>query len=313
MVGKVWLGVVLVLALGGCGSEVAPGSALGNKSSPRPAWKTPGGDLVPQAQPTQAFVERAGVVAQAVRAAGIPAPVTGIFLYSTRTPGLGFDTGQQKISWSSGRVAFADGVQFAAGDTTRVDFADGSNETMQVLEAQQALTEAIGPPNDMCERMPSCETLTITAGSLTTTDVETSHGQATVPAWSFTVQGLSRPVVAVAVPADVLKSLQWRDPLPGLARLEQGLLRVGVLDWVDGKTLSFEFSHGLYETDLRAHVVEYDDLVVIGGSHGPLLPGGADVGKTSTAVVTLGKPLGDRAVIAADTGVRLTPYPYLRN
>jgi hypothetical protein len=160
--------------------------------------------------------------------------------------------------------------------------------------------------------MPSCETLTITGGFLTTTDVETSHGRATVPAWSFTVQGLSRPVVAVAAPADVLKSLQWPDPLPGLAPLEQGLLRVGVLDWVDGKTLSFEFSHGLYETDLRAHVVEYDDLVVIGGSHGPLLPGGADVGKTSTAVVTLGKPLGDRAVIAADTGVRLTPYPYLR-
>jgi hypothetical protein len=257
-------------------------------------------------------VERAGVVARVVRAAGIPAPVTGIFLYSTRTPGLGFDTWQQKNSWSSGRVAFADGVQFAEGGTTRVDFADGSNETMQVLEAQQALTEAIGPPNDICERMPSCETLTITGGFLTTTDVETSHGRATVPAWSFTVQGLSRPVVAVAAPADVLKSLQWPDPLPGLARLEQGLLRVGVLDWVDGKTLSFELSHGLYETDLRAHVVEYDDLVVIGGSHGPLLPGGADVGMTSTAVVTLGKPLGDRAVIAADTGVRLTPYPYLR-
>lgn len=265
-----------------------------------------------RAQPTQAFVERAGVVERVVRAAGIPAPVTGVFLYSTRTPGLGFDTWQQKNSWSSGRVAFADGVQFAEGGTTRVDFADGSNETMQVLEAQQALTEAIGPPNDICERMPSCETLTITGGSLTTTDVETSHGRATVPAWSFTVQGLSRPVVAVAAPAGVLKSPQWPDPLPGLARLEQGLLRVGVLDWVDGKTLSFEFSHGLYETDLRAHVVEYDDLVVIGGSHGPLLPGGADVGKTSTAVVTLGKPLGDRAVIAADTGVRLTPYPYLR-
>ncbi|HET6743537.1 MAG TPA: hypothetical protein VFH76_31575, partial [Kribbella sp.] len=96
MVGKVWSAVVLVLALGGCGSEAAPGSTSSSTSAPRRAWKTPRGDLVLQAQPTPAFVERAGVVARAVRAAGIPAPVTGVFLYSTRTPGLGFDTSQQK-------------------------------------------------------------------------------------------------------------------------------------------------------------------------------------------------------------------------
>jgi hypothetical protein len=144
---------------------------------------------------------------------------------------------------------------------------------------------------------------------LRTADVDTSNGPATVPAWTFTAKGLSRPIVAVAVSDDVLKTPVEPVPPSGLAKLEPGLLHVQSLTQVHGSTLTFVLGHGLCKPDLRAHVLEFEDLAVIGGSHGPVPAGGCgdDVGAATAAVVTLVAPLGDRAVISADTGVRLTP------
>ena len=249
---------------------------------------------------------------QAVRAAGIPKPPEGIFLYWSRTPGLGFDTTEQKAAWGAGHVTIAPGVQLGSGGTTRIDFGDGSSLSVSVLDPRPALTEAIGTPYDNCGHLQipasKCR-LTITGASLTTADVDTSNGPATVPAWSFTAKGLSRPIVVVAVSEDVLKPLAEPVPPPGLAKLDPGLLQVQSLIRIEGSTLTFILGHGDCDTDLRAHVLEFEDLVIIGGSHGPAPAGcpGIDVGFAKTAVVTLAEPLGDRAVISAATGVRLTP------
>jgi hypothetical protein len=255
------------------------------------------------------------VVAQAVRAAGIPKPPEGIFLYSSRTPGLGFDTIEQKVAWGAGYVTIAPGVKLGSGGTTRIDFGDGPSISVNVLDPRPALTDAIGATYDNCGHMAvpasKCK-LTITGGSLKTADVETSAGRATVPAWYFTAKGLSRPIVALAVSAAVLKPLVEPGLLPGLAKLERDLLTVGRLTKVDGSTLTFDLQHGRCDPDLRAHVVEFKDLVVIGGSHSPLSGGCDDVGLSSPATITLTEPLGDRAVISADTGARLTVYPHLR-
>jgi hypothetical protein len=259
------------------------------------------------------FLDRAREVAQAVRAAGIPKPPEGIFLYSSRTPDLGFETTEQKVAWGAGHVTIAPGVPRGSGGTTRIDFGDGSSVSASVLDPRNALTEAIGTPHDNCGpvQIPASKCrLTITGASLTTADVETSNGPATVPAWSFTAKGKSRPMVVVAVSEDVLKPPVQPVPPPGLAKLDPGLLGSGLLTRIEGNTLTFRLSHGVCDSDLRAHVLEFDDLVVIGGSHGPPLAGvgcGALVAPLTPAVVTLAEPLGDRAVISAATGVRLTP------
>ena len=271
---------------------------------------------IPPGPGTPAFLDRARAVAQAVRAAGIPKPLEGIFLYSSRTPGLGFDTIEQKAAWGAGHVTIAPGVKLGSGGTTRIDFADGPSVSVNVLDPRPALVDAIGPTYDNCGHIAvpasKCK-LTITGGSLKTVDVDTSAGRATVPVWSFTAKGLSRPIIALAVPAAVLKPLVEPPPLAGLATLDRDLLSVGRLTRVDASALTFNLHHGKCDPDLRAHVVEFEDMVIIGGSHsarrGGVCP---DVGMSTPATVTLTAPLGTRAVINAATGTRLTLYPHLK-
>lgn len=312
---RAYVGPVVVLigfALTACGTEVAPtagassATPIASPTAPRDAARP----LIPAAPATPAFLDRARAVAQAVRAAGIPKPPEGLFLYSDRTPGLAFDTGEQKMAWIAGHVTFAPGVQLGSGGTSSIDFADGTSRPVSVLDARPALTEAIGTTHNNCRGIPasSCS-LTITSASLRTAGVVTSSGTATVPAWSFTAKGLSRSIVVVAVSKNVLKPVVEPVPLPGLAKLPPGLLQVQSLTRIEGSALTFILGHGICDSDLRAHVLEFDDLVIIGGSHGPMPTGGCgvDVGAATAAVVTLTEPLGDRAVISAATGVRLTP------
>jgi hypothetical protein len=312
-----WPAVVLTtLAVTACGNQVAPSSGAGS-AMPVARTTAPGGPVasqIPSGPPTPVFLDRARAVAQAVRAAGIPKPPEGIFLYSSRAPDLAFDTIEQKAAWGAGYVTIGPDVQLGSGGTTRIDFGNGSSLSVSVLDAQPALTAAIGTPYDNCGPLYVPATrcrLTITGASLRTVDVDTSNGPATVPAWSFTVTGLSRPIVVVAVSEDVLKPVVEPVPPPGLAKVPPGLLEVQNLTRIEGSTVTFILGHGNCDSDLRAHVVEFEDLVVIGGSHGPAPAGcfGDDVGYAKTAVVTLAAPPGDRAVISAATGVRLTPRP----
>lgn len=303
--------VLGVLTLSACGNEAA--------STATPASQTPQdavGTQIPAGPATPAFLDRARAVEQAVRAAGIPKPPEGIVLYSSRTPGLGFDTTEQKVAWMAGYVTIAPGVRLASGGTASIDFSDGPSVSVNVLDPRPALTDAIGATYDNCGHMAvpaaKCK-LTITGGTLKTIDVDTSAGRATVPAWSFTAKGLSKPIVALAVSAAVLKPLaEPAAPLPGLAKLDGGLLQVGRLTKADASTLTFDLHHGMCDSDRRAHVLEFKDMVIIGGSHTPTPGACADVGASTPATVTLAEPLGDRAIISAETGARLTVHPHLK-
>jgi hypothetical protein len=310
--------VLIALTLPACGNEVAPtsGASSATPITPPPTPRETVATQIPSGPGNPAFLDRARAVEQAVRAAGIPKPLEGIFLYSSRTPGLGFDTIEQKAAWGAGHVTIAPGVQGGSGGTTRIDFGDGSSLSVSALDPRPALTEAIGTPYDNCGHLAvpasKCK-LTITGAALKTADVDTSNGRATVPAWSFTAKGLSRPIVVLAVSTDVLRPLVEPAPPRGLdQRLDPGLLSVGWLTGVVGRTLTFILQHGKCDPDLRAHVAEFDDMVVIGGSHSPVRGGCEDVGLSTPATVTLAEPLGDRAVISAATGARLTLYPHLK-
>ncbi len=245
-----------------------------------------------------------------MRAAGIPAAPAGLFLLSSRTPGLGFDTSEQKIAWSAGYVVVAPGAHLGSGGSSRIDFADGSTLPVSVLDARPALMGVVGSTRSNCRDIPASKCiLTITGASSTTAQVATSNGPATVPAWSFTAKGLSQRIVVVAVPHDVLKTPVEPVPPPGLAEQAPVLLQVQSLTRIEDRTLTFVLGHRLCHRDLRAHVLESDDMVVIGGSvsEATVNCGGPDVGMSATAVITLSAPLGDRAVISASAGTRLTP------
>ncbi|WP_134002651.1 hypothetical protein [Kribbella sp. VKM Ac-2566] len=215
----------------------------------------------------------------------------------------------------AGYVTIAPGVKLRSGGKTRIDFGDGPSVSADVLDPRRALTEAIGDAYDNCGHMAvpvsQCK-LTITGGSLKTVDVDTSAGRATVPAWSFTAKGLSRPIVALAVSAAVLQPLVDPAPLPGLAELDRNLLPVGRLTKVDGNSLTFNLHHGKCDPNLTAHVVEFEDMVIIGGSHSPLKGGCVDVGLSTPATLTLTAPLGDRAIISSSTGARLSLHAHLK-
>jgi hypothetical protein len=310
--------VLVVLAVAACGNEVTPtsGASSATASARSTAPREVVGTQVPSGPATAAFLERARAVEQAVRAAGIPKPREGIFLYSDRTPGLRFDTIEQKAAWGAGYVSIAAGVHGGSGGTTRVEFGDGSSLDVSVLDPRPALTQAIGTPYDNCGHMAvpasKCK-LTITGAALKTADVDTSNGRATVPAWSFTAKGLSRPIVVLAISTEVLQPLVEPTPPPGLdQKLEPSLVQVGWLTGVDDRTLTFMLDYGTCDRDLRAHVLEFKDMVVIGGSHSLVRGSCEGVGASTPATVTLTEPLGDRAVISAATGGRLTLYPHIQ-
>lgn len=237
---RAYIGAVAILiavALSACGTETAPTSVAVRAT--RVASPTPSRDadptLVPSAPTTSAFLNRAHAVERAVRAAGIPPAPAGIFLYSSRTPGLAFDTTEQKLAWSAGQVTAAPGVKFRSGGRSRIDFADGSSLPVSVLDARPALAGAIGTTAGNCRGIATCN-LTITGASLRTVEVDTSSGTATVPAWSYTAEGLSRPIVVVAVSEDVLKPLVEPVPPPGLTELDPPLLGVESLTRIEGST-----------------------------------------------------------------------------
>ncbi|MEV0794173.1 hypothetical protein [Kribbella sp. NPDC050459] len=255
------------------------------------------------------------MVEKAVRSAGIPAAPEGTFLYSSRTPGLAFDTSAQKAAWGAGHVTIAPGVKLGSGGATRIDFADGSNVPATILDPRRALTDAIGTPYDNCGHLavpPSKCTLTITAGSLKTTEVETSRGRATVPTWSFTVRGLSRPIVAVAISATLLKPVPDPTPPPGLTEPDGDFPTVGRLTRIEGNTITFSLHHGQCDPNLRSHVIEHEDMILIGATHDPVQGGCRAVGISTPTTITLTEPAGARPIINATTGARLTLYPHLR-
>jgi len=296
------------MALSACGTEATPTSnppPSAAQLTPRDAIPTP----IASTPATPAFLARAHAVAQLVRSVGIPTPPTGIFLRSSRTPGLAFDTTEQKLAWSAGQIVIAPGVNLRSAAPSQITFADGSTIPANTLNARHALAAAIGTTKTNCRGIPAASCLlTITGASPGTTEVVTSKGPATVPTWSFTVKNLSRPIVVIAVPEEILRTPVEPIPPPGLTKLEPGLLQVQSLTKADGNTLTFVLGHGRCEPNLQAHIVEFEDLVIIGGSHAPPPTTGCDdAGASTPATATLTTPLGNRPIITASTGTRLTP------
>lgn len=150
-----------------------------------------------------------------------------------------------------------------------------------------------------------CTVLTVTGATLGTTALRTNRGAITVPAWLFTVAGLSEPVARVAVePGELASPPDVPVPPAGTATPYTGAHR---LTAIDGAELSFIIGIGACQTGAAGLVHETDDVVVIGGDPGrataEVCPGSL---LHQPVTATLRRPPAGRPVVDVLTG-RLHP------
>lgn len=304
--------------LAACGSVSAPGTGPTTPSGTRPltdatdSVPTPdvSGSTVPSAPATAAFVARARVVADAVRAQGIPPWPARPVLLSSWAPDLAFDTDAQKIAWGAGKVTFAAGLTLPGAGAATMTLPDGTTGPVDVIGAREALDRALRETGGDCSGLPPDEcTLTVTTVAASSVAVQTSQGQATVPAWALSVSGLSRPISLVATAPGVLDVPTPAGPIPGLSAPGPGFNPADTLVSVSGSTITIRIGSGACDLDRKAHAVEFAEFVIVGGTHTPAPAGTMCTEQylSTPAVVSLAKPLGDRVVIDVVSGAARFP------
>ncbi|WP_121158644.1 hypothetical protein [Micromonospora pisi] len=148
--------------------------------------------------------------------------------------------------------------------------------------------------------MTACVPLTVTGIELGTTTIRTSRGEATVPAWLFSVDELAAKVARVAVAASATRTPP-EPPTPG-GTLTEGLVGAQDLVAVDGAQLTYRLGVGACDTEVTPLVREQDDLVVVGGTAVRSDGICTDQLLLQPVTVTLDGPLGARTVLDAASG-----------
>jgi hypothetical protein len=268
----------------------------------------PGSASVPVRPPSAEFADRARVVAEAVRRVGLPVPPPGPVLLSGWALDEGFETSEQKIAWTYGHVTFAPGVDQPVAGTGTLRLPDRGSRPVDLVGVRPALDRALdgalaGPRP--CDGVPaaSCRLL-VSRAVLAEAKARTSQGEATVPVWRLTIHGLSHTISVIAVADGVLTRPTPQDPLPGLPGPPDGVRAMDSLRRVDGATIEVGIAGGGCDDSLVAHVVELDDMVVVGGTTPPLPRDTACTADYASlpARVQLAEPLGSRPVIDAVSG-----------
>lgn len=146
----------------------------------------------------------------------------------------------------------------------------------------------------------ACTPLTVSKVELGTATVRTSRGEATVPAWLFTVDELATRIARVAVAPGATGALP-EPPAPS-GRLPEGLVGAQDLVAVDGGKLGYRLGVGACDTQVTPLVREQDDLVVVGGTAVRSDGVCTDQLLLHEVTVNLDKPLGARTVLDAASG-----------
>lgn len=276
--------------------------------STAPSFHDPTTTPLPVRAPSAEFADRARVVADAVRRAGVPHAPTQPVLLSSWAIDEGFDTSEQKIAWSYGHITFAPGVDQATAGSGTLRLADGSTRPVDVVGVRPALDRALdgalSKPRD-CADIPSAKCrLVVSKAVLTEDTVRTTKGDATAPVWRLTVDGLSHTISVVAVADGVFARLQPEGLLPGLPQAALGFHAADSLRRVEGATVDVGIGGGACDVDLAAQFVELDDMVVVGGTSkltAQNTPCPA-IYFSKPATLHLARPLGSRPVIDIGTG-----------
>lgn len=264
------------------------------------------------AQSEASFQNRAAAVAQAWKENGMSTawgtglvPLQELTLEPAWTP-----NGDLKASYGNGWIRSLSSLPDATGQGD-IRFADGTSLRVPLEGAQTAYSRfpkrygacpTAGQP-------PTCQWLTITTARLWTAQIDTARGNATVPAWHFTVAGLTQPLIRVAVAPSAITSPP-QVTLPEHARLD-GVVSALRLISSTGDVLAFDLGIGACDKDPLGLVYETPELIVIGGSvTEPQAGTGCNSMMLSHRVeVRTKRPVGTRPVVDALSGRPLLLQP----
>jgi hypothetical protein len=301
--------VVTALVLTACGAGTGePGEDIGTDVPLANAT------TAPAAPAPQEFVERAERVAEAVRHAGVPTVPHDPVLLSNWALDESFDTGDQKAAWNNGQVTLAPGALPQSPGAAAMRLPDGTTRRVGLVDVRAALDRALSGALDHpapCNGVAAQECrVVVSRAALVRVPVSTTAGQATVPAWRLTVDGLSHSISVLAMEDGALPRPQPRDPLPEVAALPDasvGLAAADSLRRVDGATIEVGLASGGCSEGLSGHAVEADDMVVVGGTTPPPPPNQACPAyyQSRTVLLRLSRPLGARPVIDVESGRQL--------
>ncbi len=280
-------GLAVALA-GGCASAVGPG----------PATAKPSGKVT-------AFDARAKLVAAAWDQAGLTKEwLAGLVLTDPDelvfAGAKNFATGEQKAAFMFGQFTLASQLP-TAPLKGKVRWPGGATATVRLLTAALAYRKiALEQP---CQGQP-CRPLAITGAKPGTLTVGTSRGNATVPAWTFTVRSLASPITVAALASGTYQTRP--DKLPGLPSggltgfTGAGLGQVSA----DGRQIHVLVGKSPCDTKSGALFYETSTAVVIGSwTYNPHpdapCPASLIIGSIP---VRLARPLGSRVVLSVSDG-----------
>lgn len=212
-----------------------------------------------------------------------------------------------KVALTTGNVVDKAGLSETPPPPGKIQWTDGVSREVPVISAAQAL-RAIreSPTSHDCN---GCRPIEITDARLSTRDIATSRGKATVPAWEFTVRGTAVRVTRVAVDPSAAITVtppSW-DPYnaPGGIAIESAVASAG------GRELTVVFT-GAPKTadkpcgaDYTATAIESSNAVVIiiHEKRHAILETCTAIGARRTAVATVATPLAERAVLEVQQGL----------
>src|ERR1700722_62420 len=292
-------------SVGGVGAPVPAPTAMSTASPPPGAVNVGAFDALARqeavawARSPLAKAWRTGLV--------VPAPEDELFSRPrdelSSGPSGGFPSAQDKEDFINGDLVFT-GPAPSGAPAGVVTWPDGSTMKVPVLSEAQTFRELTSS-----RQCPACATtpLDVTAAKPTTLAVGTSRGIAKVPAWAFTLEGVSGPVIQAAPPPGsyVPPGGTGTPSAARLAPLGKAFTGAGnATVSADGRTLTLQLFGGVCDATWGGLETEADGAVVVGGwevDPNPNAPCAA-VGVFHTTTVRLPAPVGDRVIIDASKG-----------
>ena len=257
------------------------------------------------AESERAFQERAAAVAKAWQDGHITTAWTMGFVplqELTREPAWD-PKGDLKASYGNGWIRTTSPLPNTTGRGD-IRFADGTSMPVPLVGALTAYSRfpkrsgacpTAGPP-------VTCQWLTITAARLSTVQIHTTRGLAAVPAWRYTVAGLTQPLMSVAVAPSAITTFP-QVTLPGQSA-PGGLVSAISLISSSRDVVVFDIGIGACDEDPRGLVRETPELVVVGGSVTPPDAGTSCTSKLRShrVEVRTTQPVGTRPIVNALSG-----------
>ncbi|MGK5681365.1 hypothetical protein [Actinoplanes sp. URMC 104] len=287
----------------GAGADAAgPGPSAGASyaAEPRPSVSRPG-----RADNDRRLRERARVVLGNYEKALVARPFIPVEGGDTDVIGAGGER-LQRIA-AAGRLEAGATLPLAPRETGTVVWRSGDPLTVRLLSASQALAQLQLTNQADCQ---GCPIVKVIGARLTTMRAMTTRGEATAPAWEYTLAGSKLRVTRVAFKGG--SPLRVDPPAGDPERIPEGAVAESV--HVRGTRMTVKFTgpqRGADQpcgADYTAEAVESRNAVAVLIREQPYTGeypenyGCLAVGYARTATVTLAKPLGGRAVLEVQQG-----------